>query len=306
VVEVELAVAPLGVPGGVEGLLKVVSDVTRRVQLELQLRHAQKLETVGRLAEGLAHELNTPIQFVGDGVQFLATAMDGVQQLQRTVARLQVAEATAEEQLRQLRRAMDEIDLEFLAEEGPDAAGNALDGVRRMAGIVRAMGIFGRPGETLQRLVDLNEAVRAVLIMAGPRISQVADVTTDLGELPTVICHPGDVNHVLFDVVANAADAMADVRAERGRGHLHVATRVEDGRVVIEVSDSGAGVPEAVAGRIFDPFFTTKPVGQGMGQGLSVARSLIVSRHGGTIDFTSQSGQGTTFRITLPLPLPLT
>jgi signal transduction histidine kinase len=195
---------------------------------------------------------------------------------------------------------MDEIDLEFLAQEGTEAAGNALDGLRRMAEIVRAMTIFGRPGETLQRAVDLNEAVSAVLVMFGPRIAEVADVTTELGELPMVVCHPGDVNQVLFDVVANAVDAMAAAGAQRGRGRLGIVTRVTEDQVVIEVSDTGCGIPDPIAERIFDPFFTTKPVGQGRGQGLSVARSLIVGRHLGSLTFSSSPGQGTTFRIALP------
>jgi signal transduction histidine kinase len=300
-VEVEVATAPLGRQDQPEGMLKVVNEVSERTRLELQLRHAQKLETVGRLAEGLAHELNTPIQFVGDGVRFLETAMSGMRRLQRTAAELETAQDPPTEQLERLRRVMDEIDLDFLADEGPAAADNALDGLHRMAEIVRAMGVFGRPGETLRRAIDLNEAVGAVLIMAGPRVSLVSDVTTDLGDLPLVMCHPGDINHVLFDVVANAADAMAAASDRRGRGHLHVVTRAEDDQVVVEVSDTGCGIPEAIAERVFDPFFTTKPVGQGMGQGLSVARSLIVSRHGGTITFTSQPERGTTFRITLPV-----
>ena len=120
-----------------------------------------------------------------------------------------------------------------------------------------------------------------------------------------VVCHPGDVNQVLFDVVANAVDAMAASSTHRGRGTLHLRTAVDGDQVVVEVTDTGGGIPESIGERIFDPFFTTKPVGQGIGQGLSVARSLIVSRHGGTITFTSRPGHGTTFRIGLPLDLDL-
>ena len=300
-VEVELSEADLGGPDQPDGVLSVVSDVSERITLELQLRHAQKLETVGRLAEGVAHELNTPIQFVGDGVRFLGTAMAGLRRLQEEVQALAGQPGDAERQLERLRQVMDEIDLEFMAEEGQDAAGSALDGVQRMAEIVRAMGVFGRPGETLRRAVDLNEAVRAVLIMAGPRIALVADVTTELAELPMVDCHPGDVNQVLFDIVANAVDAMTEAGEHRGRGGLHLSTRVDGDQVVVEVTDTGGGIPESIGERIFDPFFTTKQVGQGIGQGLSVARSLVVSRHGGTLTFTSRPGDGTTFRIGLPL-----
>jgi signal transduction histidine kinase len=252
----------------------------------------------------LAHELNTPIQFVGDNVRFLEEAMAGAARLQETATGLEADQAPAEEQLLRLRQVMDEIDLEFIAHEGRDAAGNTLEGLRRMAEIVRAMGAFGRPGHTIWQPVDLNEAVRAILTTAEPQISPIADVTTEFGEIPLLTCHPGDISQVLEDVVSNAVSAMADVDSPHRRGRLHIVTAAVQGQIVIEVSDTGCGIPEAVADRIFDPFFTTKPVGQGSGLGLHAARSLIATRYGGSITFTSRSGQGTTFRIVLPLSPP--
>jgi signal transduction histidine kinase len=302
--EVELALAELGGPDHPAGVLKVVSDVSERSALESQLRQSQKLQTVGRLAEGLAHELNTPIQFVGDNVRFLEEAMAAVARLQETATGIEADQTPSEAQLQRLRQVMDEIDLEFIAHEGRDAVGNTLEGLRRMAEIVRAMGAFGRPGQAFRQPADLNEAVRAILTTTGSQISPIADVTAEFGELPPFTCHPGDINQVLADVVSNAVGAMAAVDSPDRRGRLHIVTAEVLGQIVIEVSDTGCGIPEAVADRIFDPFFTTKPVGQGSGLGLHAARSLIATRYGGSITFTSRSGQGTTFRIVLPLSAP--
>jgi signal transduction histidine kinase len=297
-VEVEVSLSELAGPG-TTGALKVVTDVTDRNRMELELRHAQKLESVGRLAEGLAHELNTPIQFVTDSVRFLQEAMDAVQRLNEAAALAVVPADPAE--LARLRGLVEEADLDFLAEEGPQAAQHALEGMERIAAIVRAIQVFGRPGESGARSIDLNEAVAAVLTVGGPTIGPVADLVTDFGDLPPVCCSPGDINQVLLDVVANAVDAMDSVRAQKGRGRLEVRTFVDGDSAVIEIADTGPGIPDRIADRVFDPFFTTKPVGQGIGQGLSVARTVVVQGHRGAIDFQSRPGHGTTFAIRLPI-----
>ncbi|HET9658155.1 MAG TPA: ATP-binding protein [Kineosporiaceae bacterium] len=306
-VEVEVALAELAEPDRPSGLLKVITDVTDRNQLELQLRHAQKLEAVGGLAQGLAHELNTPIQFTTDAVRFLQDAMEAVRRLQEAgLPQLAVSAGAgrpevAGETFHGLVDVVQDVDLDFLAEEGPQAAQHALDGLDRIGAIVRAIGVFGRPAEKSAKLVDVNEAVSAVLVIAEPRIAEVADVVRELGELQPVCGHPGDINQAILDVVLNAVDAMGAVQAEKGRGRLHVLTREEGTDVLIEITDTGPGIPAHIAGRIFDPFFTTKPVGQGIGQGLSVARAVIINGHGGDLTFRTEPGQGTTFVIRLPI-----
>jgi PAS domain S-box-containing protein len=270
----------------VHGMVANMRDVTERSRLEAELRHAQKLESVGQLASGIAHEINTPIQFVGDNVRFLGDAFDELLTAVQTGS-------------------TPEQDLEFLAIEVPLAIEQTLDGVDRVARIVRAMKAFGHPGTDQKSPTDINEAVRNTLVVASNTVGQVADVIVELGDLPLVWCHPGDVNQVLVNLVINAAHAISD-RIGRGpqRGTLTVRTSLVAGQAVIDVTDTGTGVPEEIAARLFEPFFTTKEVGRGTGQGLALAYALVTERHGGSITFVSELGTGTTFTVRLPIGGP--
>ncbi|MEV4702945.1 ATP-binding protein [Actinoplanes sp. NPDC049316] len=279
-------------------------DVSERQRLELDLRHAQKLESVGRLAAGIAHEINTPIQFVGDNARFLETAFADLNRLQEAYRELISAtrgEARHADLVADVERIADEIDIEFLLEEVPMALQQSLEGINRVAGIVRAMKAFGHPGSEEKTQADLGEAIANTLIVANNEIKYVADVVTDFAELPLVHCHLGDINQVVLNLVVNAAHAIS--AADRGRGTITVRTRLADSQVVIEVADTGTGVPPEIADKLFDPFFTTKEVGTGTGQGLALVRTLVVDRHGGEVDFTSEPGVGTVFTVRLPADL---
>jgi PAS domain S-box-containing protein len=261
----------------------VVEDLTERRRLEVELRRAQKLESVGRLAAGIAHEINTPIQFIGDNVRFLADAFGALQPL-----------ATGHGD-------GGDSELEFLLQEAPQALDETLAGVQRVATIVRAMKAFGHPDRGVWTVADLNHAVETTLVVARSETKDVADVVTDLGPLPLVPCQLGDVNQVLLNLVINAAHAVTD---GGGRGRIDVVTRQEGEQVVVAVRDSGTGIPEEVRDRIFDLFFTTKKVGRGTGQGLALAKA-VVDQHGGTLTFESEVGRGTTFYLRLPVaPAP--
>ena len=275
-----------------------------RLQLETELRHAQKLEAVGRLASGVAHELNTPIQFIGDGVHFVQEANTGlfsVIQAAQGLADALEARAPTDDPLRDLRKAQKDADLEFLMEELPAAIERTLQGVGRVAEIVRAMRGFARlEGDRIH--ADLNAGLRDTLTVARNEYKLVADVETDFGEIPRVLCHAGDMNQVFLNLIVNAAHAIEDRIAKTGgRGTIRVATRKGPDKVVVEVADNGCGIPEDVRERIFDPFFTTKQVGRGTGQGLTISRSIVVDNHKGALECDSVPGQGTTFRILLPL-----
>jgi PAS domain S-box-containing protein len=286
-------------------------DVSERVRLELDLRHAQKLESVGRLAAGIAHEINTPIQFVGDNARFLQSAFADLSRLRAAYEELGAAAenlAPCADALRAIREVARDIDVDFLSEEAPMALAQTLEGITRVANIVRAMKAFGHPGTEEKMPADLNEAITNTLIVANNEIKYVADVAPDLGELPLVRCHLGDINQVVLNLVVNAAHAIR--AADRGRGLIRVSTRLENGQAVIVVADNGTGVPADIADKLFDQFFTTKDVGTGTGQGLALVRTLVVDRHGGTIDFTSEPGVGTAFTVRLPvddaeLPAPM-
>jgi signal transduction histidine kinase len=130
----------------------------------------------------------------------------------------------------------------------------------------------------------------------------VAEVTTEFGDLPPVLCHVGDMNQVFLNLIVNAAHAIEDVvKKSGGMGTIRVRTSREDSLARIDIIDSGSGIPETIRHRVFDPFFTTREVGKGTGQGLAIARSVVVTKHGGTLTFESEVGKGTTFTIRLPI-----
>jgi len=193
-------------------------------------------------------------------------------------------------------------DLGFLTEEVPLAIDQTLQGVERIATIVRAMKAFGHPSGEQKAPADLNQAVRDTLIVANNAFKYVADVVTELGELPPVWCHLGDINQVLLNLIVNASHAISEaVDGNDGRGTITVRTSCDGAEVAIEVADTGVGIPPEIAERIFEPFFTTKEVGEGTGQGLSLAYSLVHDRHSGSIGFRTEPGQGTTFTVRLPV-----
>ena len=278
---------------GTRSLILNARDVSERRRLELELRHAQKLESVGRLAAGIAHEINTPIQFVSDNVRFLE---ESVADLLTLVTAVQKRFGDKDGQITDLLR---DIDADFMLAEVPKALSESLEGLDRVATIVRAMKAFGHPGVEAMTAADLNEMVRNTLLVADNELKYVADVETDLADLPPVRCHIGDINQTVLNLVVNAAHAIE--AADRGRGTIRVSTELDGDAVVLRVADTGNGVPPEIADKVFDPFFTTKEVGRGTGQGLALARSLVVDRHRGSIDFRSEPGAGTVFTVRLPI-----
>ena len=272
-------------------------------RLEEELHHAQKLEAVGRLASGIAHEINTPIQYIGDNTRFLADAVDSLSKAldgQRT----ELERVAPAETLARIDRAGEDLDLPYVRTEAPRTVARTLEGVRRVATIVRAMREFAHPGESEPVAADINRSLEATLDVARNEYRYVADVVTELGQLPLVTCRPGDLNQVFLNVIVNAAHAIEDVvQGTDARGIIRVRTSTDGDAVVIAISDTGGGIPAEVRGKVFEPFFTTKDVGRGSGQGLAIARS-IVEAHAGSISFETAPGSGTTFRIRIPLAPP--
>ncbi len=272
-------------------------------RLEEELHHAQKLEAVGRLASGIAHEINTPIQYIGDNTRFLADAVDSLSKA-LDGQRQELERVASAEALARIDRVGEDLDLPYVRTEAPRTVARTLEGVRRVATIVRAMREFSHPGESEPVAADINRSLEATLDVARNEYRYVADVVTELGQLPLVTCRPGDLNQVFLNVIVNAAHAIEDVvQGTDARGIIRVRTATDGDAVVIAISDTGGGIPPEVRGKVFEPFFTTKDVGRGSGQGLAIARS-IVEAHGGTISFETMPGQGTTFRIRIPLAPP--
>ena len=286
------------------------SEMRERERMAIELRLAQKLESVGRLAAGIAHEINTPIQYVGDSVYFLRSAFEDLSKLflgYREIA-MHYADAHGDEAaLTHLRVLETDCDYEFLSLEVPRAIERSLEGTQRVASIVRAMKEFAHPDANEQKAADINRALNTTLTVARSEYRHAARVETDLESLPDVVCNVGELNQVFLNLVVNAAHAIADAGKDATTGLIHVKTRLLAEDVEVTISDNGCGIPSDNLERIFDPFFTTKEVGRGTGQGLAIARSIVVDKHGGKIHVSSETGKGTSFVIRVPVagrPVP--
>ncbi|MEM9603566.1 MAG: ATP-binding protein [Pseudomonadota bacterium] len=310
---VEIALTPVLEPNGdVRRFIAVERDITeqkQRRELEAQLHAARKLEAVGQLAAGIAHEINTPCQYVGDNIVFFADALDELTPVMEAVAQLVEAPSGAAPDAAvwaDVKRLASEADLAFLMAELPDSIGQAREGVSRISEIVRAMKDFSHPG-TEKQLIDLNRSVESCLTVSRSEWKYVAVPALSLApELPRVRVSPGEINQVCVNIIVNAAHAIADRHdGQTGvQGQISVSTRQEGDTVVIEIGDNGCGMPEDVKDKIFNPFFTTKEVGRGTGQGLAIAHDIVVKRHGGALRVESEEGVGTRFLIELPLGQP--
>lgn len=293
------------VSGVISGFVTIKRDITEQLQLEQQLVQAQKLESIGQLAAGIAHEINTPTQYVGDNTRFVKDAFDDIGTLFDKLAELQASESGVVS-TRVLGDVLAEADVEYLRDEIPKALAQSLEGVERVAKIVRAMKEFSHPAQE-KTLVDLNAAIQSTLTVATSEYKYVADVETDFDpDLPQVNCLPGEFNQVILNMIVNAAHAISDALGEHPdtKGVIRIATRKVNGWAEIEISDTGCGMPEDVKARIFDPFFTTKEVGKGTGQGLNIAHNVVINKHDGQIKVESEPGKGTCFTIRLPLEQP--
>jgi signal transduction histidine kinase len=304
-----LAYKPIVVSGAVGGALLTISDVTTetaeasaRERLERELQLAQKLEGVGQLAAGVAHEINTPMQYVGDNIAFLTRAFDklGEHIIDAQAAVSPGGAVSLDDARARLDASQGRLKLAFLNKNVPKALQDAAAGIAHVSSIVRAMKSFAHVDGDEKTTGDLNQALRDTLVMAQNEYKASATVETDLGPLPSVLCFPGKLNQVFLNLIVNAAHAVADAKRETG-GKICVTSRVEDGVVAVTISDNGLGIPAQIQHKVFDPFFTTKPVGKGTGQGLSISRSIIVDAHGGTLSFQSEPGQGTAFTVRLPV-----
>lgn len=284
---------------------QLLMEMKERERISIELRVAQKLESVGRLAAGLAHEINTPIQYVGDSVHFLRSAFDDLTTLfhgyRNALTSLSHTRTCAAAELADLKELEATCDFEFLSREVPKAFERTLEGADRVAGIVRAMKEFAHPDTGEHIAADLNRALATTITVACNEYKYVATVGTDFAELPFVTCNIGELNQVFLNLIVNAAHAIQDAGRDVGTGRIGVSTCVRGEFVDVTVSDNGCGIPQENLDKIFDPFFTTKEVGRGTGQGLAIARSIVVDKHGGSMNVYTRTGVGTRFVVTLPL-----
>lgn len=271
-------------------------DVTERREAEIRMHASERLESVGKLAAGVAHEINTPVQFVSDSIYFVR---DGLYELLALSDRMRSIAVRDPDNLTAVQALS--ANLPYLIENLPKALERSLDGLKRVSEIVSSMRELAHPDRPEMSEIDVNHIIQNALVVARSEYKYVAETQTDFGALPPVWCHAGELNQVIINLLINASHAIAEVVAgSENKGLIRVCTRTEGDGVLITIADSGAGIPDNIRHRVFEPFFTTKDVGRGTGQGLAISRNIIVKRHGGSIDFDSTAGRGTVFNVRLP------
>ena len=292
--------------GEVKGVLILGKDLTEQRSMEFQLKQAQKMESIGQLAAGIAHEINTPIQFVSDNIHFLKQSFEEMQKIVDSSYGLfkdMEREPAVSMQVSRVLQSLRGIDSEFLKEEIPSAIEQTIEGVQRVATIVKAMKNFSYPGVEGLSTVDLNENISNTITVSRNEWKYVAKVVVELDRnIPHVLCNASEINQVVLNLIVNAAQALEENKSDfpDQEGLIQITTCADAEWVEIRITDNAGGIPEDYGYRIFDPFFTTKEVGKGSGQGLAIAHSII-NKHGGTISFDSTIGKGTTFLLQLPV-----
>jgi len=302
-------------PKGVKGrFFSIVRNISKRLleekekeQMQTKLFHTQKLESVGELAAGIAHEINTPIQYIGANLSFMDEAFldfnNLIQKYQALLLAVKLSEST-QQCVESIDDCIREIDLPYLIREFPQAIQQATDGVKRVSKLVLAMKDFSHPGSKEKKKSDINKIIQTTIQISQNEWKYCADLDLVLAEnLPMIDCHPNDIGQVILNILLNAAHSIKE-RLEKfpntPKGLIIISTTCSENSIAIKITDTGCGIPENILKRIFDPFFTTKEVGKGTGQGLAIARSVIVNNHGGDIEATSEVGLGSTFTIHLP------
>ncbi|MCE5335307.1 MAG: response regulator [Desulfobacteraceae bacterium] len=305
----DLTVSPIREDFAVcSGIIILGTDVTEHRLLERQLVQAQKLESIGQLAAGIAHEINTPAQYVGDNTRFLQDVFGDLDSLLNRFEDLLHALNSGRPHagmVEVLEEAMRRADIHYVRQEIPRAIQQSIEGIERISKIVRAMKEFSHPGTDVKTSIDLNKAIESTITVARNEWKYVADIATDFDPaLPLVPCLPGEINQVFLNMLINAAHAIVEAQKQghcATKGVIGISTRVRGEFVEVRISDTGTGIPPEIRSRIFDPFFTTKEVGKGTGQGLAISHSVVVDKHGGSVNFETEVGRGTTFIIRLPL-----
>jgi PAS domain S-box-containing protein len=283
---------------------KLVAEMKERERMVIELQLAQKLESVGRLAAGIAHEINTPIQYLGDSVHFLRSAFEDIDKLFESTNDAAVRLPQSPEHaafLLELADLAKKYDLDYLRGEVPKAFTRTFDGVERVTNIVKAMKEFAHPDSNEQYAADLKHALETTLLVASNEYKYVATVLTEFDELPAVVCNVGELNQVFLNLIVNAAHAIKDAGKDLAAGQIKIRLSVEGEDALIRVSDNGCGVPPENLSKLYDPFFTTKEVGRGTGQGLAISHSIVVDKHAGEISVRSEVGVGTEFTVRLPI-----
>ena len=301
----ESHIGPMRIGDQIVGAVLVSQDVTERKRAQLELLAGRHMALLGTLAAGVAHEINTPVQFVGDSIHFLRDAATDLLDLLGKLQDLRHAALEGrplDEVVRAAAKAEEAADLPYVRQNMPQAFETCINGLNQVATIVRSLKDFSHPSEKEMVPTDLNRTVQNALTIATSEYKYVARLEMELGDLPPVTCHANEIGQAVLNIAVNAAHAIGDVvQGSDRKGVITVRTWREGDSAVIAIHDTGGGIPENVRARIFDPFFTTKEVGKGTGQGLAIACAAVKGRHKGHLTFETKMGEGTTFFIRLPI-----
>ncbi len=296
----------------ITNFIAIKEDITKQIDVQNQLALAQKMESIGQLAAGIAHEINTPLQYVGDNINFLSDSYKAMLNvLYDFSAFLEDGNEYSNNEIREFyQRKKEEMDLEFIYEEVPQAIEQTIGGIDKVTKIVRAMKDFAHPGVKKKAYQNLNKGIEDTVIISKNEWKYVAEIELKLAsDIPAVFCLLDELNQVFLNLIVNAAHAIAEKIGDRPEVNLKGSIVIEsrkinlDGEdnIEIKISDSGNGIKKGNINKIFDPFFTTKEVGKGTGQGLAIAHDIVVNKHNGKIYVDSELGKGTTFTIVLPI-----
>ncbi len=288
--------------GNLRGYVYVLKDITEQVNVETQLQLSQKMESIGQLAAGIAHEINTPMQYINDNTMFLGDAFNAIKLFIASLNDFQPQnDRTFEGFLKDSKKS---LDIDYLLDEIPTAISQTQTGIDRVTSIVRAMKDFAHPGLKAKTFSNINHGIEVTAALSKNEWKYIADLVLDLdAELPAICCSIDEINQVILNMLINAAHAIVDKTGSIPivKGKITISTRENQGFAEIRISDTGTGISPENLTRIFDPFFTTKEVGRGTGQGLAIAHNIVVTNHKGSINVESVLGTGTTFIIRLPI-----
>lgn len=296
--------------GKVYAGIALYDDITQKILLEKDLHQAQKFEAVGQLAAGIAHEINSPTQYVGDNISFLKDSFDSISELLKiyedlwqevTMTGIFPAELNGK-----ISNAKEKTDIGYLLEEIPKTFAQSFVGIQQIGKIVQAMKDFSHPGIEKKTAVDINKILQSTITVCRNEWKYVAEMTTDFTlDLPLVPCFSGEISQVFLNIIVNGAHAIDDVTdgGRKGKGQISIKTSKGKNSVQIRISDTGGGIPNEIQDRVFDQFFTTKALGKGTGQGLAISRRVVIDKHQGNLFFETEKDKGTTFVIELPVVL---
>ncbi len=288
------------------GIILVLRDVTEELRVEQQKALSQKLESIGSLAAGIAHEINTPMQFIGDNETFLK---DSFQALMTFLTDLKsmykyALPADLQDNVRESIDALElQHDMEYIGNQIPIAIDRSLFGISRVNKIITSLRNFSHSSNREKAPSNINKAIEDTIIISTNEWKYVATMNTDLdASIPLVTCAIDEINQVIINMIINATHTIKD-KIETGEfrlGRIDISTNTSENEIEITITDNGMGIPQEYTEKIFDPFFTTKEVGRGTGQGLAIAHDII-SKHNGRITFETEKGVGTSFHVFLPI-----